>query len=121
LLLKQQQTVAWINEFHYDNTGADVGEFVEIETTTIPSSPFNPSGTSFTVIDYATNGIQNGAPDGIALVSASGVVVEYFSYEGAFIASTGPAAGLLLAIIGVAELGSDPVGWSLQRCQDTRA
>ena len=21
---------AWINEFHYDNTGADVGEFVEV-------------------------------------------------------------------------------------------
>ena len=26
----QAPTAAWINEFHYDNAGADVGEFVEI-------------------------------------------------------------------------------------------
>jgi hypothetical protein len=34
------------------------------------------------VIDYAVNSIQNGSPDGIALVDASNVVVEFLSYEG---------------------------------------
>ena len=38
------------------------------------------------VLNYPTNGIQNGAPDGIALVDNTGAVVEFLSYEGAFAA-----------------------------------
>ncbi len=48
------------------------------------------------VISYTgPNAIQNGAPDGMALVNASGVVVEFLSYEGTFTAVSGPANGML--------------------------
>jgi uncharacterized protein len=145
----KQPTVAWINEFHYDNTGTDVGEFIELghngdvtgfqvvlyngspssltayNTTTIPVSPFNPSGTSYTVIDYATNGIQNGGsttaePDGIALVAPNGTLVEFLSYEGSFVASGGAAGGVLSTNIGVSEAGTEPAGLSLQKCPGTQ-
>ena len=59
--------------------------------------------------------IQNGSPDGLALVDDQGRVVEFLSYEGALLALTGPAAGLSAVDIGVSESGSDPVGRSLQR------
>ena len=34
------------------------------------------------VVNYPQDGIQNGAPDGMALVNASGQVLEFLSYEG---------------------------------------
>ena len=34
-------------------------------------------------------GMQNGAPDGLALVNGDGAVVEFVSYEGSFVASSG--------------------------------
>lgn len=127
---------AWINEFHYDNASTDVGEFVEIAYT----SGINIAG--YTLVFYNGNGglsyrtesvpagtlvgslylsvinspgIQNGAPDGMALVDASGSVVEFLSYEGSMTASNGPANGLQSTNIGVSESGSTPVGDSLQR------
>ncbi|MDQ3502195.1 MAG: hypothetical protein M3486_01065 [Actinomycetota bacterium] len=41
------------------------------------------------VLDYPSNGIQNGDPDGMALVVVAGGVVEFLSYEGAFTAVGG--------------------------------
>ena len=38
------------------------------------------------------NGIQNGSPDGFALVN-NGVVVEFLSYEGSFAAANGSENG----------------------------
>ncbi len=29
-IFAQAPTAAWINEIHYDNAGADVGEFIEV-------------------------------------------------------------------------------------------
>ncbi len=55
---------------------------------------------------------QNG-PDGIAIVRA-GVVIQFLSYEGTFIASSGPASGITSTDISVEESGSTPVGFSLQ-------
>ena len=129
------------SEIHYDNTGTDAGEAIEIEgqaATDVtgwsvvlyngdPASraPYDTQALSGTipalcdgrgvlVLNYATNGIQNGSPDGLALVDAGGRVVEFLSYEGAFIALGGPADGLTSTDIGVLE-SSSPFGQSLQR------
>ncbi|RFF29967.1 Ig-like domain-containing protein [Wenzhouxiangella sediminis] len=128
----------WINEFHYDNDGADVGEFVEVVVAdsvgTAPASIevvlYNGSnGTSygthtldtftatpvsgFTIYDKAISGIQNGGPDGIALVEG-GALVQFLSYEGSFTATDGPASGATSTDIGVSEGGGTAVGQSLQ-------
>ncbi len=130
----------WINEFHYDNTGSDVGEFIELAGTagvdltgwsivlyngsngtaynTIDLSGAlsdTAGGFGFDVTDLPSNGLQNGAPDGIALVDSSGDVVEFISYEGSLTATDGPAAGLTSQDVGVAETSSQAVGGSIQR------
>ena len=129
----------FINEFHYDNAGADTGEFVEI---CVPSPTFDPTG--FELILYNGNGggeydsfdlgnfpvcagsdgkgyvviptpgLQNGAPDGLALVNSGGAVCEFLSYEGTFTATSGPAAGITSTNVGVAEGSTTPPGTSLQ-------
>jgi uncharacterized protein len=143
--------VVFINEFHYDNVGTDVGEFIEVALTigtdltgwsivryngangqvyTSPASidgaendlgTLTPTGAidgyQFVVVEYPSNGLQNGAPDGFALIDADGGVVQFLSYEGTFTAVDGPAAGLESTDIGVAQTGAatlDPVGASLQ-------
>ncbi len=124
----------FINEIHYDDEGADAGEFVEVAA---------PEGTDLTgwdlvfyngnggaaydtealtgtvgaagVVSLAVAGIQNGSPDGIALVNPADQVVEFLSYEGSFTAVGGVADGLTSTDIGVAEAGNEPDGQSLQR------
>lgn len=128
----------FISEIHYDNTGTDVDESIEIagpagtdlsgwslvlyngsngtayNTKELSETLTNVSnGFGFLTISYPTNGIQNGAPDGIALVD-NGTVIQFISYEGVFTAVGGPADGLLSTDIGVSETSSDPVGLSLQ-------
>ena len=128
----------WVNEFHYDNAGGDTGEFVEIVVADSLATPaadielvlYNGNGGSayatqaldtftaatvpgFTIYSREISGIQNGAPDGMALVE-NGTVVEFLSYEGEFTASGGPADGLTSTDIGVSEPGDTPVGQSLQ-------
>jgi len=126
-----------ISEIHYDNAGADTGEFVEIEG---PSGtdftgwtlvPYNGSnGTQYSVtalsgsiddegagrgaLSFSITGLQNGSPDGVALVDPGGVVVEFLSYEGSFAATDGPANGSTSTDIGVSEPSSTPIGESLQ-------
>ena len=134
----------FLNEFHYDNVGGDVGEFVEVagpagtdldgwevvlyngangsaynttELTGLLSGPLD-SGVGFAIVEYATNGIQNGSPDGLALVDPSGTVVEFFSYEGTFTAVGGPADGIESTDVIVDEDGGTPIGFSLQRTED---
>ncbi|MEN9063587.1 ExeM/NucH family extracellular endonuclease [Ponticoccus litoralis] len=63
------------------------------------------------------NGLQNGAPDGIALVN-DGTLVEFLSYEGSFTATEGAAAGVTSTDIGVSESSGTPLGFSLQRDED---
>jgi len=127
----------WINEFHYDNDGGDTGEFVEIAGTAGTNlsgwsvvgyngsggaaySTLNLAGTlpvqqgGFGTLAFAMAGLQNGSPDGLALVDGTGAVVMFLSYEGAFVASDGPAVGLTSVDIGVSEPSTSPVGWSLQ-------
>lgn len=128
----------WINEFHYDNAGTDAGEFIELAgaagtnlagwslvlyngnggatytTTTLSGTiPDQQGGFGTVSITYPENGIQNGSPDGIALVDAGGAVVQFLSYEGTFQAVGGPADGQTGEDIGVSETGSAPAGGSL--------
>ncbi|MCF6744687.1 ExeM/NucH family extracellular endonuclease [Blastococcus sp. KM273128] len=137
-------TTPFVSEIHYDNAGDDTGEFVEVHlpagTTSAGLSVvlYNGSnGTSYdtdalpvvtapadapavAVVEYPSNGIQNGAPDGVALVGADGVL-EFLSYEGVLTATDGPAAGLTSTDIGVSEGSSTPAGQSLSRTYDAAA
>lgn len=125
----------FINEIHYDNAGTDENEAIEIAgpagtnlaayslvayngnnggeyntltlSGTIPDQD-NGYGTLF----FAFLGLQNGAPDGIALYDGT-AVVQFLSYEGSFTATDGVANGMTSEDIGVAEIGTD-VGESLQ-------
>jgi len=116
----------WINEFHYDDAGGDSGEFVEVvvpadfsDLASVSLTLYNGSdGRSysthalstfdvgvtydgFSVYSKAITGIQNGAPDGLALTWTGGA--HFISYEGSFTAANGPAAGMVSVDIGVAQ------------------
>ena len=129
------EPTAWINEFHYDNDGGDQGEFVEVAANFDASAyklylynGSSSSGSSYfdTVLGTGTEaggvyyyviprvGIQNGAPDGIALADASDVLVQFLSYEGAFTGVGGPADGVMSTDIGLSEGSSTAIGESLQ-------
>jgi len=128
------------SEVHYDNAGTDVLESLEIEgpagadltgwsivlyngnggvvydtralSGTIPASC---GERGVVLVSYPQDGVQNGSPDGFALVNAGGQVVEFLSYEGSFTATGGPASGTSSVDMGVAELSNTPIGQSLQR------
>ena len=128
---------AFINEIHYDNIGQDTGEAIEVAgpagtdlsgwtlalyngrngtlyRTKSLSGIIPDQANGFGAISFSfAKSIQNGAPDGIALV-ANGKVVQFLSYEGAFTAVGGPADGMTSTDIRVAESGSTPVEFSLQ-------
>lgn len=127
----------WINELHYDNDGTDTGEAIEVAGDAGTSlagwslhfyngsdrrvyATRNLSGTlgsqcgGYGFVSVAAAGLQNGAPDGVALVNASGSVVQFLSYEGRFKAANGPARNRTSTDIGVSEAGTSPAGHSLQ-------
>jgi len=138
------QADVFINELHYDDStpAGDVGEAIEVVATggedlstyrlylyngstpsaaTVYANNAVPAGTaagcgkaSIATVTYPTNGLQNGANDGIALVDASGKVIQFISYEGTITASGGPAAGLTSQNIPVSESNSTAPGTSLQ-------
>ncbi len=128
----------FINEFHYDNTGTDVDEGVEIagpagtnlggytlifyngnggvvyNTVPLSGTVPNQGGTGFGAVWFPVSGIQNDV-DGMALVQNTGpVVVHYFAYEGSFTAVGGAADGLVFQPIPVSEPSNSPIGQSLQ-------
>ena len=132
-------TPVFVNELHYDNVGADTGEAIEVAGPagtnlagwsialyngsssqlkvydTISLSGVIPDqDNGFGTIEFPRAGIQNGAPDGFALVDPSTTVVQFLSYEGTFTAVDGPAIGMTSTDIGVSESSSTPVGYSLQ-------
>ncbi|CUA83202.1 endonuclease [Pseudidiomarina woesei] len=127
----------WINELHYDNDGTDTGEFVEVAgsagtdlsgwqiiayngngggayATGNLSGVITNQSNGFGAVSVAMSGLQNGSPDGVALIDAQGSVVQFLSYEGSFTATDGPASGMTSQDIGVSETTSTPVGQSLQ-------
>jgi predicted extracellular nuclease len=131
----------FISELHYDNAGADVDEFVEVQLPAGTSSEglsvvlYNGSGgasyatlplpavtapadaPAAVTVSGPSAGVQNGAPDGLALVRGT-EVLELLSYEGAFAATNGPASGRTSTDIGVTEAGTEPAGQSLSRTYD---
>ncbi|MDT7934863.1 MAG: PEP-CTERM sorting domain-containing protein [Sphingomonadaceae bacterium] len=136
----------FINEFHYDNVGTDVGEFIELagpanfdltgwqllryngangQQYSTPGADPNltgvsfgaataPNGWSFLSFSYPANGIQNGDPDGFALIDKTGGVVQFLSYGGTFTATNGAAQGITSVDVGVRESGSTPIGGSIR-------
>ncbi len=131
---------AWINEFHYDNTGPDEGEFIEIaiensgsyvladftmnfynggsgniyntETLNNFTAGSTINNTTFYYLELPVNGFHNGAPDGFSL-DYQGALIQFLSYEGTFVATEGVANGHTSIDIGVSET-TVAVGESLQ-------
>jgi len=125
----------FINELHYDNSGADQNEGVEIAGpagTNLSTykielynggsgavyATINLSGTipnqqnAFGTIWFAHAGIQNG-PDGLALINGT-TVIQFLSYEGSFVATAGTANGMTSTNLPVSESSTTAVGSSLQ-------
>ena len=127
------EPAVWINELHYDdnNSTGDINEGVEIAGTAglnlggwkiifynatgsveygnisltgvIPNQQ-NDFGTKF----FYFTGIQNGAPDGLALLNPEGEMIQLLSYEGTFTVGT-----TMSSDIGVFENAVE-AGFSLQ-------
>lgn len=68
------------------------------------------------VVNYPTDGLQNGGNDGVALVH-NGTLVEFLTWEGGATGSGGPANGVTSTDIGVSQT-SAPAGQTLQRQVD---
>jgi endonuclease/exonuclease/phosphatase family metal-dependent hydrolase len=124
----------FVNEFHYDNTGTDEGEFIEVvvgpgftgqlsdidvllyrstngtvyNTLNMGSAAFSLENTinGFRILlaNLPVNGLQNGS-SGIAVVNkTSQKLLHFLSYEGAFSATAGLPSG--------APTGSSDIGVS---------
>jgi endonuclease/exonuclease/phosphatase family metal-dependent hydrolase len=126
----------FLNELHYDNDGADTGEFVEVivgpgfagalsdlslvfyngsdgtiyDTKTLDTFTLGTTTTSgHRIYSRDITGIQNGSPDGIAIISG-GSIVRFHSYEGSFPATDGPAAGMTSTDVGVSQTPDEAPG-----------
>ena len=137
--LSAESANIYISELHYDNAGPDENEMVEItapkgtdlagyELLLYNGSSGNTYGMPLIlsgIIDdrecgalaFSFDGIQNG-PDAIALVDSSGMVLDFISYEGSFLANAGPAQGLTSVDIMVAEGDETSSNQSLIRTDD---
>lgn len=117
----------YINEFHYDNIGTDVGEFVEVagpagtDLSNYTVTLYNQTGSAYETIPLTgltiddegsgvgsiqvpySGSIQNGGNDGLALSSSATTDVQFLSYEGTTTATAGAANGLTSVDIGVEE------------------
>lgn len=138
-------TPVYVNEIHYDNAGADLNEAIEVAgpagtnlssyllylyngqggLTYAPGNPFYlngvipDQGNGYGTLCFSVPGIQNGSPDGLALVyypagALYPEVVQFISYEGEFPANNGPALGDTSQDIGVWENTTSQAGFSLQ-------
>jgi hypothetical protein len=71
--------------------------------TTPLSGIISNQGCNMGARTFLISGIQNGAPDGVALVQGGTSVIEFLSYEGTFTASNGLAQGYESVDPGVAQ------------------
>jgi hypothetical protein len=69
-------------------------------------------GVGYTIYSILHSGIQNGAPDGLA-IDISGAVAHFISYEGSMTAADGPAVGMTSEDVGVEEHGGTTTTSSL--------
>ena len=126
----------WINELHYDNVGADVEEHVELagqEDENVDgwmliaynaitgrayrwlrlNGSFADQDNGYGTLSFPFPNLADGA-GGVALVTTEGVVKQFLSYGGAFVATNGACKGQVSVDIGVTEDATTPVGYSLQ-------
>jgi len=126
-----------ISEFHYDNRGADVDEFVAVMGSAgldlsgwvvvlyngSNGQPYDAVTLSGVLGDFGdglgeaywpVRGIQNDH-EAIALVSPTAVVVDFVAYEAAVSAVAGVASGASARVVPVTEDGNTEPGMSLQR------
>ncbi len=130
----------FISEIHYDNTGGDIGEFVEVailnsatvtladltitlydgstgatyDALSLDSFVSGDNDGTYTYYTWSPSSIQDGSPDGLAL-DCTDNVLQFLSYEGAFDATDGPANGVTSANIGASEPDDTaPDGSSIQ-------
>ena len=130
------QTV-FINELHYDNSSSDIDEGVEIagpagtDLTSYKITAYNGSNglkylekslsgiipnidnSGYGTLFFPTEGLQNGAPDGIALDDGTSLI-QFLSYEGVMTATDGVAKDVASTDIVIEETSSTPVGHSIQ-------
>jgi len=99
----------------YNGTGSTTSAtFYDNDLLPAGSNVTCGASVKIAVLSYPSNGIQNGANDGIALVNGSGALVKFISYEGAITASNGPAAGVTSTNLSVLEDNATAPGKSLQ-------
>ncbi|NAZ86610.1 ExeM/NucH family extracellular endonuclease [Kineococcus indalonis] len=131
-------TAPFVSEISYDNSAPDDrGEFIEVQlpagtssaglslalyngsssavydTDPLPDVTAPADAPAVAVVEY-TGTLQNGSPDGVALLRGT-EVVEFLSYEGTVTATSGPAAGRTSTDIGVSQTNGTPEGQSLSR------
>jgi VCBS repeat-containing protein len=127
----------FINEIHYDNAGVDAGEAVEVAGlagsnlsgwslvlyngnggasygTIALSGVIGNQDDGYGTLSFLVPNLQNGSPDGIALVNNLGQVVQFLSYEGVMTATNGPANGMTSVEIGGSQEPAPAIGLSLQ-------
>ncbi len=141
-------SAVFISKLHYDDsTGTgDTGECVEItgplgtnlsgyqvllyngngnalyDTRVLGGTIANTAGstTGTVAVTYATNGIQNGAPDGVALLDPNGDLIELWSYEGNMsVILPGDTLATPSTDILVSETNATTPGFSLKRTPGT--
>lgn len=78
----------------YLYNGAAPGAAVMYANTAVPAGTVVSCGSQVRIatVSYASNGVQNGPNDGVALVDPNRQLVQFLSYEGAITGSGGPAA-----------------------------
>ena len=132
-------TSVFINEIHYDNTGTDAGEAIEIAGPAgagpdrLVDRPLQRRGGAV----YDTDALSDVIPDqqdgfGTVVLSIPGQrhservtgwhgpgrpghdVVQFLSYEGTFTAVGGPANGMLSPRSASPRTAAEPLGQSLQ-------
>jgi len=128
----------FINEFHYDNTGGDMYEYVEIAGVSGSdlsgwsldfyngnnglvymswdlSGQISNQESGFGALSFSgSRGLQNGGNDGMALVDDLGQLVQFLSYEGTLTAFDGAAQGETSVDVGISEGSGTAVGQSIQ-------
>lgn len=125
----------WINEIHYDNSGSDTNEGIEVAgpaglnlsgytllayngadgllyASNALSGTLPSQSNGYGAVWFAISGLQNG-PDAVALTKSGTNVLQLLSYEGSFTTANGPAAGRTTTLLPVVETNT-AVGTSLQ-------
>ncbi len=98
----------------YNGNGGGSYDTKNVGTDLTTGSTYNEGGSSFTLyyVDFPSNGIQNGPPDGLAL-SYQLELIQFISYEGTILATDGPANTSTSIDIGVLEGSETSLDWSL--------